>query len=176
MQKRGKARRRQDSEDESIIANAKAGSHGRNNASAHASASLTSGNKKTRWKSTQPELPQEFLLHFRVKIDKLPRRLVCVKNFASGQISLRHSTNVVLPVEIPSVILIAATLFPTTRECSHSQGHVRSHHFFLPGAGASAASIRLARVASVAIVTVTVMPCFKSAAVARSPFTLISVN
>ena len=47
MQKRGKARRRQDSEDESIIATAKAGSHGRNNASAHASASLTSCNKKT---------------------------------------------------------------------------------------------------------------------------------
>src|ERR1700731_272370 len=97
MQKRGKARRRQDSEDKSIIANAKAGSHGRNNASAHASASLTSCNKK----STQPELPQELFLHFRVKIDKLPRRLVCVKNFASEQISLRHSTNVVLPVETP---------------------------------------------------------------------------
>ena len=35
----------------------------------------------TRLIGLRPELPQKLFLHFRVKIDKLPRRLVRVKKF-----------------------------------------------------------------------------------------------
>src|SRR5207244_9371776 len=51
-------------------------------------------------------------------------------------------------------------------------------HFFFrfPSAGTPSALIRLARKGSVAIVTLAVMPGFKSPLVAFWPFTLISVN
>src|SRR6266487_865723 len=57
------------------------------------------------------------------------------------------------------------------------QGGSHLYFFFWPLAtGASAALIRLAWEGSKPIVTFTVMPGFRSAAFARCPFTLISVN
>src|SRR5205814_10655073 len=60
------------------------------------------------------------------------------------------------------------------------RGHRRECFYFFffwpPPTGAPVATTRLARVGSTPIVTLTVMPGFRSATVALCPFTLISVH
>jgi len=51
-------------------------------------------------KIPDPNSPRA-LFYLRVKIDKFPRRLIGIENFAAGTSSRRQSQKVVLPVETP---------------------------------------------------------------------------